>query len=179
MKRVDRPTGLIAYDTDLAVATRAAGGKPAYKLLRPRTVLYSLLMIAISALMLVGLANEPTFEINVLKDRSPPFVQLADGKVRNGYTLKLVNKATTARDTIVSISGLPGADFQIIGLAKPDGVQQVELPLDQYGVDRFRLLVTAPGAALPHRSSLDITVVDAETGESHTSSAAFVTAGAK
>ena len=179
MTRVGRPTGLIAYDTDLAVATRAAGGKPVYKLLRLRTVLYAVLMLAISALILVGLAKEPTFDVNVLKDRSPPFVQLANGDVRNGYTLKLVNKATTARDTMVSISGLPGAEFEIIGLSKPDGALEMELPLEQYGVDRFRLLVTAPAASLPHRSSLEITVLDPVTGESHTRSAAFMTAGAK
>ncbi|MEH6410701.1 MAG: cytochrome c oxidase accessory protein CcoG, partial [Hyphomonas sp.] len=110
MKRVDRPTGLIAYDTDLAVAARAAGQKPTYKLIRARTVLYAFLMLAISGLILFGLANKPTFQVNVLKDRSPPFVQLAGGEVRNGYTLKLINKATTTRETVISISGIPGAD---------------------------------------------------------------------
>ena len=136
-------------------------------------------MIAISALILVGLAEKPTFQVSVLKDRSPPFVQLADGSVRNGYTLKLVNKATTARNTVISISGVDGAQFQIIGLAKPDDLAQIQLPLEQYGVDRFRLLVTAPPADRPHRTSLDISIRDPETGETHTSTAAFVTAGAK
>ena len=179
MKRVDRPTGLIAYDTDLAVAARAAGQTPKYKLIRARTVLYATLMLVISGLILFGLANKPTFQINVLKDRSPPFVQLAGGDVRNGYTLKLINKATTARDTVVSISGIPGADFEIIGITKPEGTGSVILPLEQYGVDRFRMLVTAPSANLSHRSSLEITITDPETGEVHTSSAAFVTAGGK
>ena len=179
MKRVDRPTGLIAYDTDLAVAIRAAGGTPKYKLLRARTILYAVLMLAISALILVGLAEKPTFQVSVLKDRSPPFVQLADGSVRNGYTLKLVNKATTARNTEISISGLDGVQFQIIGLEKPETGSEVQLPLEQYGVDRFRMLVTAPPAERPHRTSLVITVRDPETGETHTSTAAFVTAGAK
>ncbi|WP_430405021.1 cytochrome c oxidase accessory protein CcoG [Hyphomonas sp.] len=179
MKRVDRPTGLIAYDTDLAVAARAAGQKPTYKLVRARTVLYAVLMLAISGLILFGLANKPTFQVNVLKDRSPPFVQLAGGDVRNGYTLKLINKATTARETVISISGIPGADFEIIGVPKPEDAVSTILPLEQYGVDRFRILVTAPAASLPHRSSLEITITDPETGESHTSATAFVTAGAK
>lgn len=178
MKRVDRPTGLIAYDTDLAVAARAAGQSPTYKFVRARTVLYAALMLAISGLILFGLANKPTFQLNVLKDRSPPFVQLAGGDVRNGYTLKLINKATTARETFISIAGIPGADFEIIGVAKPEGSASSRLPLEQYGVDRFRMLVTAPAASLPHRSSLEITITDPETGESHTRSAAFVTAGA-
>ena len=179
MKRVDRPTGLIAYDTDVAVATRAAGGTPKYKLLRARTILYGVLMIAISALILVGLAQKPTFQVSVLKDRSPPFVQLADGSVRNGYTLKIVNKATTARNAEISISGLDGAQLQIIGLAQPENDMEVQLPLEQYGVDRFRMLVTAPPTERPHRTSLVITIQDPETGETHTSTAAFVTAGAK
>ena len=136
-------------------------------------------MIAISGLIIVGLTEKPTFQVSVLKDRSPPFVQLADGSVRNGYTLKLVNKATTARNTEISISGLDGAQLQIIGLAKPETDSEVQLPLEQYGVDRFRMLVTAPPAERPHRTSLLITVRDPETGETHTSTAAFVTTGAK
>ena len=34
------PQGLIAYDTDAAVADRTRGRKPDYKLLRPRTIYY-------------------------------------------------------------------------------------------------------------------------------------------
>jgi cytochrome c oxidase accessory protein FixG len=97
MRKVGRPTGLIAYDTDKAVSLRASGEKAQYKLIRTRTVLYTVLIALIGALMLWGYTSKSTYEFSVLKDRSPPFIRLSDGRVRNGYTLKLVNKSTTIR----------------------------------------------------------------------------------
>ena len=52
MRKVWRPTGLIAYDTDRAVSARAQGGAVKYSLLRPRTILYSVLIVLISTLIL-------------------------------------------------------------------------------------------------------------------------------
>ncbi|MEL7541101.1 MAG: cytochrome c oxidase accessory protein CcoG, partial [Pseudomonadota bacterium] len=102
MAKIDRPTGLIAYDTDVAVAARAANETPPrYRILRTRTMLYVVLISAISALMVWGLATRATIEANVLKDRSPPFVQLSSGEIQNGYTLKLVNKLAERRTMIV------------------------------------------------------------------------------
>jgi cytochrome c oxidase accessory protein FixG len=95
MRKVGRPTGLIAYDTDRAVSARAQGGTVKYSLLRPRTILYSVLIVLISTLILWGYGAKSTYEFSVLKDRSPPFIRLSDGRVRNGYTLKLVNKSVT------------------------------------------------------------------------------------
>ena len=47
--------------------------------------------------MLVGAGSTAAMlEVSVLHDRNPLFVQLSDGGVRNGYTLKILNK--TARD---------------------------------------------------------------------------------
>ena len=42
--------------------------------------------------MLVGWLNRTMLEINVLHDRNPPFVRLSDGGMRNGYTVKILNK---------------------------------------------------------------------------------------
>src|SRR5260370_34365828 len=40
MKKVGRPTGLIAYDTDINVARRAEGKPPISRLVRPPTLIY-------------------------------------------------------------------------------------------------------------------------------------------
>ena len=49
------------------------------------------------AVMSVGLAMRSTVELSVLHDRAPLFVPLADGSLRNGYTVKIVNKTQTHR----------------------------------------------------------------------------------
>jgi len=173
MKRVGRPTGLIAYDTDVAVAARAAGETPAkHRLIRSRTVLYAALMVIIAGLMTTGLATKATFEVNVLKDRSPPFVTLSDGTIRNGYTLKLVNKSTEARDMTVSISGIEGIGMKIIGI-DTENVTSITLPVAPYGVDRYRILMTAPDSETQSQRQIVFTIKDAETGETETNRTSF------
>lgn len=171
MSKIERPTGLIAYDTDVAVAARAVNETPPrYRILRTRTMLYVVLISAISALMVWGLATRATIEANVLKDRSPPFVQLSSGEIQNGYTLKLVNKLAERRTIIVEITGPDGLSFSVIGLDH-EGAEPIELPVEPHGVDRYRLLVTVPEGA-PQRQ-ISISVRDAETGETDINRASF------
>lgn len=171
MTKIGRPTGLIAYDTDVAVAARAAKETPPkYRVLRTRTLLYVLLISAIGALMVWGLMTNATIEANVLKDRSPPFVQLSDGRVQNGYTLKLVNKVSDPRTMRVSVSGVDGLSVTVIGF-EHDGATSIELPVEAHGVDRYRLLISAPAGAAQRQIS--ILVEDVETGETDINRASF------
>ena len=171
MTKVGRPTGLIAYDTDVAVAARADNQTPPkYRILRTRTILYAVLIAAIGLLIVWGLATKATIEANVLKDRSPPFVQLSDGSIQNGYTLKLVNKVSASRTMEVSITGIEGLAFSVIGFDHT-GSDPIELPVEPHGVDRYRLLVSAP-AGVPQRQ-ITFSVRDVETDETDTNRASF------
>ncbi|MEO0465646.1 MAG: cytochrome c oxidase accessory protein CcoG [Pseudomonadota bacterium] len=171
MLKVDRPRGLIGYDTDVAVAARAEGvSPPRYRLIRSRTVLYAALIAMIGGLMVFGLATKATFEVNVLKDRSPPFVQLSNGDIRNGYTLKLVNKATTERMMTVSLSGIEGAGFTVLGI-DTENATRISVPVAAHGVDRYRVLVTAPQGVAQRTIVFEVT--DLDTGETVTNRSPF------
>ncbi|MAI89580.1 cytochrome c oxidase accessory protein CcoG [Ponticaulis sp.] len=162
MRKVDRPTGLIAYDTDNNVERRAAG-LPAlkFKLFRPRVIIYAVLIAAISALMVFGLATRSTFELNVLKDRAPAFVQLSDGRIQNGYTVKLVNKQADTRAIHFEVSGIDDAEVLLVG--EEDGVMDVEVEGEH--VDRFRLIIKIPEENVDGNDRLRIVAIDTETGE--------------
>ncbi|MDG1824856.1 MAG: cytochrome c oxidase accessory protein CcoG [Henriciella sp.] len=173
MTKIDRPTGLIAYDTEVAVAARNEGTTPPkYRLIRSRTVLYAVLMIAIAALMTWGFMTKATIEANVLKDRSPPYVQLSNGSIQNGYTLKLINKVAEPRTMIVSITGLEDLSFSVIGFEHTGSpTQPIELPVEAFGVDRYRILVSVPAGATQRQ--ITITVTDKDSGEADTNRASF------
>ncbi len=173
MRKVGRPTGLIAYDTDEAVSLRAAGNVPHYKLIRTRTVLYAVMIALISALILWGYTSKSTYEFNVLKDRSPPFIKLSDGRVRNGYTLKLVNKSTITQAVDVSVQGLGDAEFEIIGIGTAPAGGSLTLTSDAHGVDRYRMLVTVPAGDVADRDNLVVEIVDTDTREKASASAPF------
>lgn len=171
MERVGRPKALIAYDTDVAVAARAAGTKvPKYRLIRTRTVLYAGLIVLIGSLMLYGLLTKATFEMNILKDRSPPYVRLSNGDIQNGYTLKLVNKDKSARVMSVSLEGGALAKMKIIGLDSAP-TTRFEIPVAPYGVDRYRILVISPAQDSP--GNLIFKVTDTVTGETDSNRVAF------
>ena len=137
MAKVDRPPNLIAW-TSIAYEAERARGKPGrYRFVRPRTILYAALLAVVAAVMLVALASRSTVEVNVLRDRMPQFVMLADGSVRNGYTVKILNKARQAVSFRIEAAGFPGLvlvpaegearDGVITVVAKPDSVETVPL----------------------------------------------------
>ena len=178
MKRVGRPTGLIAYDTDLAVEQRAAGKTPKYKFLRARTILYAILSVAVAGLMTYGLATRSTFGVDVLKDRSPPFIRLSDGSIRNGYALKIVNKDASPREMIVTIEGIEGLTLSIIG-QEDTGGNTVTVPVGSSGVDRFRMLIVTPPGEAFHNRTITVTISDEESGETHVNKVPFSGSGPK
>ena len=178
MKRIGRPTGLIAYDTDLAVEQRSEGIQPRYKFLRARTILYAVLFVLVSALMIYGLATRSSFQVDVLKDRSPPYIRLSDGSIRNGYALKIVNKENQPREIQVQIDGIADLQASVVGLSDAD-TDALVLPVARSGVDRFRLLLVKPAGEVFHSRNITIKITDTETGETHMTTVPFTGPGAR
>ena len=139
MTKVGRPQALIGYDTDAAVADREAGRKPIYKLVRTRTVFYTVLLAAIGGLMVWGLATRQPLDLHVLRDRNPTFVRLKDGAIRDGYTMKIANRSFETRTYEVTFSGVPGATLKTPG--EPAGQLRFEVPANEGRA--FRVFVTA------------------------------------
>jgi len=173
MRKVGRPTGLIAYDS-YANQTRRAAGKPAtIRLVRPRTMLYGALFVLVGVLMVWGLATRQTLDLNVIRDRSPPFVRLADGSIRNDYTLKLMNMADRPRRLSIAIEGVAGARLQV---ANGGDVAPATAAADS--VTHMRLHVVAPNTLARGSHTFSFIVRDLDTGESAASASAFLSGGA-
>jgi cytochrome c oxidase accessory protein FixG len=173
MVKVGRPKGLIAYDTYVNVEKRQRGEATGIHLIRPRTVLYAALMIVVGAIMLYALATRSTLDLNVIRDRSPPFVRLGDGAVRNDYALKLINMAPRPRRVRILVSGLDGAHFIANGhQVEANGAIEVVTPAD--GVANIRVHVAAPAGAAFGTHPLRFEITDIETGEQAASASAFV-----
>lgn len=161
MKKVGRPKGLIAYDTDDNVALRSAGEKErAFRPIRARTTLYLVVFLLTAGLMVFGLSTRTSLEFSALKDRSLPFVQLSTGEIRNTYALKLVNKQREGRTFKLSIEGISGATMEVIGEADlaADG-----LHIEPNAVESYRVLVTAPAGSIKSGGAdIRIVLTDAE-----------------
>lgn len=174
MKKVGRPVRLIGYDTDKNIARRKAGARPEVKLVRKRTILYAALLVAVSAIMVWSLSTRATMEINVIRDRTPPYVLLSNGSIRNAYTVKIVNKATIERRLEIEVSGKEGLEVSAVGETFEGTRATVVAEGD--GVRAVRIFVTSPPLETAHATfPLTITLRDPETGEIASSPTTFLT----
>jgi cytochrome c oxidase accessory protein FixG len=173
MRKVGRPTGLIAYDTRVNVEKRQRGETARLELVRPRTVLYGALMLIVGAIMTVALATRSTLDLNVIRDRSPPFVRLADGSLRNDYALKLINMGPEARRLRIQVEGLEGVHFVSNGHSVDEnGEIMAEAPAD--AVANVRVHVAVPAGTEPGSHPIRFHIIDDETGDRASSNSAFL-----
>ncbi len=170
MRRIGLPAGLIAHDDDLNIARRRAGEPTRFRLFRTRTVLYGGLIALVGAITLYGLLTRATIDVNVIRDRNPNFVRLSDGTIRNGYTLKLMNRSPAARALLVEIVGADG--LAILPQSDLSG-GTVEVEADKVRPVRL-FLAASPEARLPAQLDFEFRVTDPATGERHDADAVFV-----
>ncbi|HMN87266.1 MAG TPA: cytochrome c oxidase accessory protein CcoG [Bauldia sp.] len=161
MEKIDRAPRLIAYDTDINIKRRQQGEAPVARIVRPRTILYSALIVVVGAIMLWSLSSRTLIEINVLHDRNPEFVRLSDGGVRNAYTIRILNKHPDARTFGVAVDGLSGARLEVVGATGAAGSTTVDVGPDQTRELRAVVNVDAP----PPATSLPLTFIITDLGD--------------
>ena len=132
MSKVGRPPRLIAYDTDVNIKRHASGLAPIYRNVRPRTLLYAGMIALVGGAMLLALIGRNAYSMAVIHDRNPLYVRLADGSLRNAFTVRFVNKQSDDRQFKLAVSGLDKASVEIIGSEQGSaGSDIVEVGPDQ------------------------------------------------
>ena len=159
MDKIGRPRDLIGYTTSAKIEATGTGRSDPTPIIRPRTILYAGLFALVGTVMLTAWLNRTVLEVNVLHERTPPFVRLTDGGLRNAYTVKVLNKLHQPRTFEIAVRNLPSAHVAIAGI-DTQGVFEV-------GTDtlrELRVFVTLPRSAamaLPSASTpLEIVVRD-------------------
>ena len=113
----------------------------------------------------------------MVRDRNPDYVQLADGAVRNGYTLKLMNRSGVARTLKIGLSGIKARQIRVIG--DGDVVSSIPMLVPADKVRTVRLLVTVARDNLSASRSLTFTLMDETGKETHKVDAVFVPGAAR
>ncbi|WP_114187679.1 cytochrome c oxidase accessory protein CcoG [Microvirga aerophila] len=164
MTKIGRPTGLIAYDTEMNVQARIEGRPEVRRIVRPRTLLYAVLIVLVSAIMLTALALRQRIDLSVMHDRNPIFVRLSDGSIRNAFTIRVANKRLEERRYALSVEGLAQVSLDAVG----GTIDQQGRPVLAVRPDQTleaRILVTAQGNRLPSTTELRFTLTDLASGE--------------
>ncbi len=155
MAKLGRPANLISYDSVTNQVARAKGRPTRRRLLRPRTLIYAGVLLAVALGLVSVLATRSRESVSIQHERSPLYVRLSDGSVRNGYTVKIQNMRRTAQDYHLSLAGIDGATLTVIGYGDEDA-DSVRLPVAGDAVGTFRVYVTVPPEVrLGRETSLD------------------------
>lgn len=168
MKKVDRPRGLIDYESEANLQRLARGEPRDTHFIRPRTILYSLLILGVAAFMAITLFTRTTLETNIIRDRNPLFVHLSDGSVRNGFTVRIINKLHLTRTLEISIEGLDGAIITKGATHGPRDDLTVTVGPDATNAEKFYISLprSAQGAGLDDGAAAIVFVIeDPETGQ--------------
>ena len=115
--------------------------------------------------MLYTLATRSNEGISVIHDRNPMYVRLADGELRNGFTLRILNKSPTTRGFALTVEGLSDLDLKVIGETVTSG-RTVTVAVGPDQTHELRALVSTY-QTLPPAASIPLTfrITDVATGK--------------
>lgn len=97
MDRIGYPRGLVRYDTEHALRGERS------RILRPRVIVYGVLLMLLIAGFVTALALRKPVGLDVLHDRNTLYRSLDSGEIENVYLLKILNKAERSRSFRVEL----------------------------------------------------------------------------
>jgi polyferredoxin len=118
MQKLNRPTGLIAYDSIMSTNAKKHGNvvySSLKHLLHPKVLLFGLAWLLVATAIIWATITKDDTEIALLHDRSALFAVLPDYSIRNTYTLKIANKTLLPRSFTLSNATNQGVEFKLQG----------------------------------------------------------------
>jgi len=126
---------LIDYESWNNIERGRRNKAPVFRLVRLKTVGLTAACLILSGVIAVSSGTMTNASLSVQHDRDPLAIRLSDGSVRNAYTVKILNKSSTAHSYRLSVSGIE-ARMTIVGnesqapiLVEPDGSESVRVTL--------------------------------------------------
>ncbi len=100
---VGKEPGLVRYTSENKI-----DNKPS-RILRPRLVLYTGLLVLFSSVLLYLVTHASMFDINMMRATDKPFTVLPDGQVSNHFKMRTQNRIGSSQDLQVTVIEPEGA----------------------------------------------------------------------
>jgi len=108
MDKVGYPKGLIKYSTQNAMAGGWSREQTWRRVLRPRVMLYTGILLLVTMALFSSLALRKPFKVDVVRDRAALARIVAGGQIENVYRLQIMNAAEKTLNFKLGVQGLPG-----------------------------------------------------------------------
>jgi cytochrome c oxidase accessory protein FixG len=119
MDKMDYPRGLIRFATQNGFAQRLDVRQTLRRVLRPRVLIYSAVLLLICGAFVTSLALRTPFRVDVVRDRGALARLVGNGQIENVYRLQVMNATESMQRYRVGVEGLAGAvvstrpDFEV------------------------------------------------------------------
>ncbi|TCS39419.1 cytochrome c oxidase accessory protein FixG [Paucimonas lemoignei] len=108
MDKIGKPRGLIRYATENGMRDRLSTAAMRKRVLRPRVLIYSGILLAIVAVFLGTLVTRTPLKMDVIRDRGAMAREVEDGAIENVYRLQIMNTEEVPHRYRISASGIEG-----------------------------------------------------------------------
>ncbi|MGV8990085.1 MAG: cytochrome c oxidase accessory protein CcoG [Thiobacillus sp.] len=108
MDKMGYPRGLIRYTTENVVKGKYPDSGILKHVIRPRTIIYSVLLLVISGAFVYSLATRVPLRVDVVRDRASLSKETDEGMIENVYRLQLINKDAQSHRYTIQAQGIPG-----------------------------------------------------------------------
>ena len=129
MDKLGYPRGLIRYTTENAVSGKYQDGDILRHVLRPRTLVYTGILLAVVTVFFVMLYLRVPLKVDVIRDRTTLVRETSDGKLENVYRLQIMNTTERAHEFVITASGIEGMEVIAVQPAVIMAAGAITLPV--------------------------------------------------
>ena len=108
MDKMHYPRGLIRFSTQNAMAQRWSQAQILRRVLRPRVLIYTAILVALCVAMVASLVTRTPLRVDVVRDRAALSRIVAGGQLENIYRLQITNATEGTQRYRISARGLEG-----------------------------------------------------------------------
>ncbi|MBC7213974.1 MAG: cytochrome c oxidase accessory protein CcoG [Burkholderiaceae bacterium] len=111
MEKMHYPKGLIRYVTQNGLRSHWTRAQMLRRILRPRILIYTTLLLLLCVAMLVSLTMRSPMKVDVVRDRAALSRIVAGGRLENVYRLQIMNATERPHHYRISVKGLDGIEM--------------------------------------------------------------------
>jgi cytochrome c oxidase accessory protein FixG len=149
MDKMAYPKGLIRYTTENALIGKRV------RVLRPRTLLYAVVLVALFAGFLWSVTHRNMLLAEIIRDRNAMWRPGPAGSIENSYTIKLVNKNDRELELKVHVDATSG--LVLVG--------ENDIEIDAGAVASIPLTLRAPAGLMRGRHDVTLEFVEDDEHE--------------
>ncbi len=145
MDNIGKPRGLIRYTSENELDNLKT------RRFRPRTVIYSVLLILLTTAFTIAVTTREAYDVNVGRVVGEPFTELPDGTVANRLRFRVRNQTAQTSAFTIEAEEPAGTQLRIVGVSP--------IALEPQEMKRTEVWVVVPAATFATAQSHEATFV--------------------